>query len=147
MARAEVGALRGQRVMRAIRNISTGPRGAYTADGSLVMVDAGKVALGDFSDINPEWFADEDGDKIVAIGLPEAVDEAAAGGNAAARVSPPDLDGDGKPGGSLPHDPPSLSGKTKAELIAIAAAEGVELEAGARVADIIAAIELAREGA
>ena len=120
--------------MFAIRNISTGPRGAYTADGSLVMVDAGKVALGDFADINPEWFADEDGGDIVSV--PEA-----------RTISPPDLDGNGNPGGSLPHEPPALSGKTKAELTAIAAAEGVELEAGAKVADIIAAIELVREGA
>lgn len=125
---------------RAIRNISNGPRGAYTADGSLVMVDAGKVALGDFADINPEWFVDEDGDEIIAIGVPVVAADAAP-------IIPPDLDGDGAPGGSLPHEPPALSGKNKAELTAIAAAEGVELEAGAKVADIVAAIELAREGA
>lgn len=138
--------------MRSIRNISTGARGAYAADGRLVMVEPGRVATDDFADINPEWFEDEDGDEIVAIGVPVSVVESAAdaaddNSDDAAPVSPPDLDGDGKPGGSLPHDPPALSGKTKAELIAIAEAEGVELEAGARVADIIAAIELAREAA
>lgn len=58
-----------------------------------------------------------------------------------------DRDGDGKPGGSLPHDPPALTGKNKAQLLDIAAAEGVTIEDGATNADIIAAIELAREAA
>ena len=56
-----------------------------------------------------------------------------------------DADGDGNPGGSLPQDPPVLSGKTKAELLKIAADEKVEIEDGALNADIIAAIELKRE--
>ena len=102
--------------MQAIRNISTGPRGAYTATGELVMVEPGRVAVGDFADVNPEWFADEGGGVIIAAPTESA-------------------------------DRPALSGKTKAELIAIAEAEGVEIEAGARVADIVAAIELAREAA
>lgn len=40
---------------------------------------------------------------------------------------------------------PSLSGKTKAELLAIAADEHVDVEEGATNADIIAAIEAKRE--
>lgn len=40
---------------------------------------------------------------------------------------------------------PSLSGKTKAELIAIAADEGAEVEDGATNAEIVAAIEARRE--
>ncbi|WP_333571318.1 hypothetical protein [Sphingomonas sp.] len=42
--------------------------------------------------------------------------------------------------------PVSLSGKKKAELLKIAEAEGVEIEEGATNDDIIAAIELHREG-
>lgn len=42
--------------------------------------------------------------------------------------------------------PVSLSGKNKAELLAIAEAEGVEIEDGATNDDIKAAIELHREG-
>lgn len=42
--------------MRTITNISDGPRGARLADGSLVMVEKGASAEGDFADVNPEWF-------------------------------------------------------------------------------------------
>jgi hypothetical protein len=58
---------------------------------------------------------------------------------------PLDHDKNGAPGGSNPDDPPSLSGKNKAELLEIAAAEGVEVEDGATNDDIKAAIELKRE--
>ncbi len=77
-----------------------------------------------------------------------------------AKLADPDLpqldhDHDGQPGGSEPHDPPALSGKTKAELLAIAADEGIDVEAiegtgsGGNVlnADIVAAIEAARAAA
>lgn len=37
-----------------------------------------------------------------------------------------DHDGDGEPGGSVPDEPPSLTGKNKKQLLEIAAAEGVE---------------------
>lgn len=56
-----------------------------------------------------------------------------------------DHDGDGEAGGSNPAEPVSLSGKNKAELLAIAEAEGVEIEEGSTNADIGSAIELARE--
>lgn len=58
---------------------------------------------------------------------------------------PLDHDDDGEPGGSVAHEPPALTGKNKAELLEIAEAEGVEIEDGAKNADIIAAIELKRE--
>lgn len=43
-------------------------------------------------------------------------------------------------------DLPALSGKNKAELLAIAEAEGVTIEDGATNADIVSAVELHREG-
>ena len=61
-----------------------------------------------------------------------------------APASPFDHDGDGRPGGDLPDDPPALTGKTKAELIAIAAAEGVEVDDSWTKAAIVDAIEAER---
>ena len=57
-----------------------------------------------------------------------------------------DHDGDGNPGGDVPNDPPALTGKNKAELIAIAESEGVEIEEGATNDAIRDAIEAARQG-
>lgn len=56
-----------------------------------------------------------------------------------------DHDHDGSSGGSLPHDPPALTGKNKAALLAVAEAEGAEIEEGATNAEIVAAIEARRE--
>ena len=39
-----------------ITNTSDGPRGAYLKGGTLVMVEKGASAEGDFGDVNPEWF-------------------------------------------------------------------------------------------
>jgi len=61
-----------------------------------------------------------------------------------AKLSPPDNDGDGNPGGSNSQTPPALTGKTKAELLEIATAEKVTVKDGATNADIIEAIEAAR---
>lgn len=58
-----------------------------------------------------------------------------------------DHDGDGKAGGSLPHDPPALSGLKRAELFEVARNEGVAVNATRTNADIIAAIEAARAAA
>ncbi len=58
---------------------------------------------------------------------------------------PLDHDGDGGQGGSKPADPPGLTGKNKDQLLAIAEEESVAIEDGATKADIVAAIELARE--
>lgn len=41
--------------MANIKNISDGPRGAYIGD-TLVMIEAGASAEGDFTDVNSEWF-------------------------------------------------------------------------------------------
>lgn len=61
-----------------------------------------------------------------------------------AKFAAMDANGDGKPGGSLPNDPPALTGKTKAELLKIAEGEGVTIEDGALNADIVTAIESKR---
>ena len=55
-----------------------------------------------------------------------------------------DHDGDGAPGGSVPDDPPALTGKNKAELLDIAKAEGAVADADMTNKDIIAAIEAVR---
>lgn len=55
-----------------------------------------------------------------------------------------DHDDDGEPGGSREHEPPSLGGKNKAELLAIADDEGVEVPNGATNAQIAEAIEASR---
>jgi hypothetical protein len=67
-----------------------------------------------------------------------------ATGGRPADLSQLDHDDDGEPGGSLPDEPPALSGKNKAELTAIAQAEGVELAEGATNAQIVEAIEAKR---
>lgn len=59
-------------------------------------------------------------------------------------ASPLDHDHDGKAGGSLPSDPPVLVGKTKAQLLSIAATEKVVVPDGATNAEITAAIEAKR---
>lgn len=86
--------------MSTIRNISSGARGAYIG-ASLVMVEPGQTAEGDFTDVNSEWFDD------------------------------------GEDSG--------LSGKSVADLKALAESEGIDLGDATKKADIIAAIELARE--
>lgn len=67
------------------------------------------------------WNPDEDnsgtGDHLDA-----AEDQQQSGG-------PLDRDGNGEPGGSKPHDPPSLSNMTKAQLIGQAGKEGVDVAA------------------
>lgn len=58
---------------------------------------------------------------------------------------PLDGDGNGERGGSAPHDPPALTGKTTAQLEQIAADEGVTLGDDVKTnADRIEAIEKAR---
>lgn len=65
----------------------------------------------------------------------------------APRVHPLDGDRNGAPGGSLPHNPPSLRGKSKAKLLEIAKAEHVSIaDPEASNSVIIAAIEAKRAG-
>lgn len=59
-------------------------------------------------------------------------------------VDPLDHDGDGRRGGSLPRRPAALSGLRKAELLAVATAEGVAVAPDATMAAIRRAIEVAR---
>lgn len=56
-----------------------------------------------------------------------------------------DHDGDGLPGGSEAYVPPALTGKNKAELLAIAADEEVTIPEGATNAEIVKLIEEARD--
>jgi hypothetical protein len=90
--------------MVAVKNISTGPRGAWQGL-TLVMAEPGAVIEAD--DFEPEWF-----EEVEAEGEPE--------GLAALKV---------------------------AELKELAEAEGIDLGDAAKKADIISAIELAREAA
>jgi hypothetical protein len=55
-----------------------------------------------------------------------------------------DHDGDGEAGGSKPAEPPSLSGKNKAELQKIATAEGVTFDEGMTNAQLTEAIAAKR---
>lgn len=59
---------------------------------------------------------------------------------------PLDHDGNGEKGGSKPDSPPSIFGKSKAALFAIAADEGVEVPAEAKAKEIQAAIKANRAG-
>jgi len=102
-----------------------------TAINTIIQWDANRMVI-----INP----DETDELSDALALEEI-----AGGNAVkADADPLDHDHNGGKGGSEPDDPPALSGKTKAELIAIAEGEGVALEDGMTNKAIVEAIEAAR---
>lgn len=58
-----------------------------------------------------------------------------------------DHDSNGEPGGSTVHEPPVLKGKNKAQLLAVAEDEGVEIAEGLTNAQIVEAIELKRKAA
>ncbi|MEN3749584.1 hypothetical protein TPR58_20595 [Sphingomonas sp. HF-S3] len=75
----------------------------------------------------------------------QLVDAAVPPGEGGAGVADPlDRDGDGRRGGSLPRRPAALSGLRKAELLAVAAADGVAVAPDATVAAIRRAIEVSR---
>jgi len=104
--------------MAQFTNKAAGARGVNLKDGSTVWINPGQT----------EVIEDDD---ILNVH--------------ADLLNPLDHDGNGEKGGSLPDAPVALSGKNKAQLLEIAADEGVEIEDGATNADIVSAIELARE--
>jgi hypothetical protein len=89
--------------MVAVRNISTGPRGAWQGL-TLVMAEPGQVIEAD--DFEPEWFEEVEAEE-----------------------------GEGE----------GLEALKVADLKALAEAEGIDLGDASKKADIISAIELARE--
>lgn len=128
-------------------NYTAGPRGINLEDGTTHWVQPGETVdlselkvkgkLPDFGKASDQ--ADKDADEVVALRARVAELEA--------QVAALDGDGDGKPGGSQKANPPALTGKNKEALLEIAKAEGVTIEDGATNADIVSAIELAREEA
>lgn len=46
-----------------LKNISTGDRGVYTDDGTLIMVAAGQTVEGEFEDFSTEWFEEAKADE------------------------------------------------------------------------------------
>ena len=143
--------------MTIFRNDAKGARGILLANGSYVMLDPGqtKTVPGDkvrivsagLTQISPEGSprVAEGGDEAELPAPPSSLPE--IDGRNAERQSEGtgepmqpipaqadgslqqlDHDGDGKPGGSLPHEPPALSGMTKAQLAEQAIAEGIIVE-------------------
>ena len=90
------------------------------------------------------------GEDFTSLDIPEAGEPPYVGEplniTDAERADLPHLhhDGDGEPGGSLPDEPPALTGMNKNALIAQAAAEGITVDATWTKAEIIAAIETER---
>lgn len=92
----------------------------------------------------PEGWSEEIADKNSQAVADGGFTAGPADGSGGDDLSQLDHDGNGEPGGSEPHEPPALTGKNKAELLAIAEAEGVDIAEGATNAQIIEAIEAAR---
>lgn len=136
--------------MTKITNYARGPRGITLKDGSTVWLEPGQSGDIDKDDIagplpdlgDPNQAIDTATDDKARVAELEAENA-----ELRAKLAAFDPDGDGKAGGSAPKSPPALSGKSKADLLAIAADEGVEIEDGATNDDIKATIELAREAA
>jgi hypothetical protein len=91
-----------------IKNITAGPKGIWTAEGELVMVEAGQTVDLDLA------AGQEDLDEWFAFGAAEDA---------------------------------GLAGMKLADLKALAEAEGIDLGDATKKADIVSAIELAREAA
>lgn len=100
----------------------------WDADGSRTVV----LNKGDTGEVSDKF-----GQTKIDDGLAEAVEE----------LPQLDHDGDGDAGGSMPHEPPALSGLKKAELLEVAAAEGVTADESMTNAQITEAIEAARAAA
>ena len=114
--------------MTKIKNVSAGPRGFHASSGFVQLERGatweGEIDKGELESARSTRFFVIDGK------APDALDH----------------DADGEKGGSVPNEPPSLTGKNKAELLEIAEAEGVEIEDGATNAQIVDAIEAQRAG-
>ncbi|MBI1179109.1 MAG: hypothetical protein GC201_01025 [Alphaproteobacteria bacterium] len=113
---------------KTVTNISNGPRG-FWAGGRMITLEPGQhvedpnFADEDIAALAEEWFK-------VTDGVPAVTGEP---------------DGDGAP---ADDDQPNIAGKTKAELLEIASAEGVEgVDEHTKNDDIRAAIEAHREAA
>ena len=130
------------------KNITAGPKGFYTADGELVMVESGQLTPEgvEFGPNEPvkDWFGSPNAEVEQAQALSEVEQLRAENERLRAQLAALDGDGDGKAGGTKPSDPPALSGLTKAELLEVAKAESVELSEEATKAEILEAIEAKR---
>lgn len=132
--------------MASFKNVEKGPRGIRLKNGSCVIVDPGTTRS-----VPGESIAS------VTAGLiavdPQIAPEEQDLPPSPANLAQLDHDNDGKPGGSKPHDPPALSGLSRADLEALAQSEGVLIEhikgTGANgnvlAGDIKAAIEVKRK--
>lgn len=132
------------------KNITAGPKGFYTADGELVMVESGQLTPEgvEFGENEPSkhWFGSPTAEVEQAQALSEVEALRAENERLRAQLAALDGDGDGSAGGSKPNDPPALSGLTKAELLEVAEAEGVSVSDEATKAEIVEAIEAKRAG-
>ena len=115
--------------MTIFRNDTKGSRGILLTSGAYVMIDPGqtKTVPGDKIRSISAGLVQIDSAEALALAVAE-------GGEEAELPAPPsslsgiDHDGNGKPGGSLPADPPVLTGMRKDQLIAQAEKEGVIVE-------------------
>lgn len=129
--------------MKKLTNYTPGPRGVTMKDGGVVWIKPGASVdvnaddIATMPDLGQKPKAESDADDEA---LKSALTESEA---LRARVAELEAQLAGKDSGSKL---PGLTGKSKAELLDIAKAEGVEIEDGATNNDIVAAIELHREG-
>jgi len=121
--------------MTTVTNYQPGPRGINLENGSTVWVESGQTV--DISDLKVKK-------PLPDFGKPADQAERDANDVEALRARVAELEAQlaGKDSGSKL---PGLTGKSKAELLDIAKAEGVDIEDGATNNDIVAAIELHRE--
>jgi hypothetical protein len=153
--------------MKSFTNHTAGPKGVNLNDGSTHWIEPGETVeidpdtiSGKLPDLGkPSRAADDDDDEAYSVeAAREEVRQAAQTHidaiNAAHAAEIDDLTARAEDAEkaladaqAAPSKPISLSGKDKAKLLAIATLEDVQIEDGAKVDDIKAAIELAREEA
>ncbi len=142
--------------MITLKNTAKGPRAVLLTSGGYEFFQPGEqrtIEGGRIRSIPADLIEITRAAQPVDQDLPEqpaGLDQQATGGNLAQL----DRDGDGQPGGSLPHNPPALAEMTRIELQAHAVSEGIDLDRltgtgknGALVmADTRKAIEAKRAG-